>query len=341
MLINNIPALTAAGTTAPTGYTWWATQNTNFLTTAVAPAIPVADLTNVLTVAPSQLIYTDPLYKDPTGPINMKITWTPEILAKTLYHATAIDNTAGRFSTFVSVLANGSCSNNLQVFEIDPKPAFTVDIASIDGSDASLAFGTDAPFCVDVVRSAAYDIATNKVLMDYGTNTLYYEVVSANFVTSWLPTFTIDAGSLSTAAGKDQKADVSWYPTLGDAKAGTNVIETFPLQVDGATIQGVKPLTTAIANTSTGVSVFVKVVIHNYKWESILDNKFTLSVDGKDFTNQWDLDNSTINAASATPTCAAAGPDYNDKGVHTITARPDVIDNSGPGVLLPSFVPKN
>jgi hypothetical protein len=267
----------------------------------------------------------------------MSITWTPEILALTKYHAVGAD--APKKSTFVAVLANGSCSNNLQVFEIDPKPAFTVDIASIKGG-VSQPFGTDVPQCVDQVRSAAYDPATFKVLMDYGTNTLYYEVVSANFVTSWKPTFQIMAGSLNLT----QTADVSWYQTLGDATAGTNVIESFAAQADGAIIQGVKPLTTAIANTSTGVSVFVKVVIHNNKWESILANAFTLAVDGQDASGQWDLDNSVANAASATPVCTAAAADQNDKGVQTITPRPDVIDNSllpGPGGIAPGFVPKN
>lgn len=317
-------------TVVPTDYSWWITKNPQFIVPGtVAPAVAVPDQTSKLTVTTGQLIATSAL--GAADPNTISVTWTPEILAATEYQGTPnIAATAAAPSpTFVVVMANGTCTNNLQVYEIDPSPSFTVDIANIDDTDATLAYGTDAPQCADVVRGATY--AGSEVVMDYGTNTLYYEVISANFVTSWIPTFQIMAGSLNG----DQTADISWYPTLAAAKLGTAPIEPVVAgQVDGAVIAGTTALTTNEPNTTNGVSVYVKVVIHNNKWETVLlDNPFTLAVDGVDSTNQWDL----INADCTDPAAA----DQADASTQTITRRPDILDNSGPGVLAPSFVPKN
>jgi hypothetical protein len=319
VLINNAAALA----TAPTGYTWWATQNPNFLDATHL----TGDQTGALGVAAGQLIATTPQYNNPAGPINMSITWTPEILALTKYHAVVGD--APKKSTFVAVLANGSCSNNLQVFEIDPKPAFTVDIANINHtSGATLtnwAAQTEAQ-CVDVVRSAAYN--AGNVTMNYGTNTLYFEVTASNFVTSWLPTFQIMAGLSGT-----QTADLGWATSYANAVAGTFVEPQKTGLAASAVVTAVTPLTSSVANTTNGVSLFVRVVVHNNNWESILDNPFTLAVDGKDASNQWDLKNSDCSIPVAA--------DQDDKATQNVTARPEMIDNSGPGVVAPSFVPKN
>jgi hypothetical protein len=311
-------------TVVPTDYSWWITKNPQF----VVPATGGADQTGKLVVAAGQLIATTALGAADGNSIS--VTWSPEILSNTAYQGTP-STTVFPSPTFVVVMANGTCNNNIQVYEIDPSPSFTVDITNIDATDATLGYGTDAPQCVDQVRGATYTAGTPDITMDYGTNTLYYEVISANFVTSWRPQFQIQAGSLNAT----QTADISWYPTLADAKANTNVIQSFPAQVDGAIVGGVAatPLTTAAANTSTGVSVYVKVVVHNNKYETIADNPVTLIVDGIDSTNQWDL----VNADCSDPAAA----DQADTSTQTITRRPDVLDNSGPGVLAPSFVPKN
>jgi hypothetical protein len=310
----------------PTDYSWWVTKNPQF----VVPVTGAMDQTSKLNVAAGQLIATD-AYTATGQTIN--ITWSPEILAATKYQtAPNIAATAAAPSpTFVAVMANGTCTNNLQVYEINPKPSFTVDITNISptGPNTTQTYGTDTPQCVDKVRGATY--AATEVVMDYGTNTLYYEVISANFVTSWIPTFTIAAGSLNGS----QTADVIWYPTKADAIAGTNAIETHNAQVDGATITGTTALTTAIANTSVGVSLYVKVIVHNNKYETIADNPFTLAVDGVDSTNQWDL----VNTTCVDPAAA----DQSDTSTQTITRRPDVTNAIAPAPAPNpnTFIPKN
>lgn len=314
-------------TVVPTSYSWWITKNPQF----VVPVTGAMDQTSKLGVAAGELIATDATGVADGKTVN--ITWSPELLAKTAFQtAPNIGATAAAPSpTFVAVMTNGACTNNLQVYEINPKPSFTVDITNIapTGANATLAYTIDAPQCVDVVRGATY--AANQVVMDYGTNTLYYEVISANFVTSWTPTFEIVTGSLNAT----QTADVIWYPTKADAVAGTNAIETYLAQVDGASITGATPLTSAIANTALGVSVYVKVIVHNNKWESILDNLFTLAVDGEDSTNQWDL----VNTTCVDPAAA----DQADASTQTITRRPNITNAIAPATAPnpDTFIPKN
>lgn len=317
----------------PTGYTWWVTKNPQF----VVPVTGGADQSSKLIVSAGQLIATTA-----TGAANegasIDITWSPEIIAATQYQGSttnwATASATDKTPTFVAVMANGSCTNNVQIYEINPKPSFTVDIANIDGTDNSTkTYGTDVPQCVDIVRGATYS-AGKDITMDYGTNTLYFEVISANFVTNWKPTFEIVAGSLNGT----QTADVSWYPTLNDAKNGTNLIEAAtPGLGDGAVINGATALTAAasVTNTTNGVSVYVKVVVHNNKYETTTNNVFTLAVDGIDATGQWDL----VNSDCSDPLAA----DQNDQSAQTITARPNINNaiTPAPAPTPDTFIPKN
>jgi hypothetical protein len=312
----------------PTNYSWWITKNPQFVT----PVTGVMDQSSKLGVAAGELIATTAAV---TNGKTIDITWSPELLAKTKYQAApniAATNAAPS-PTFVAVMTNGACTNNIQVYEINPKPSFTVDITNINPALAgtTLAYTIDFPQCVDIVRGATY--AASEVVMDYGTNTLYYEVISANFVTSWKPTFQIMAGSLNLT----QTADIFWYPTLADAKANTNVIDSKLAQTDGAVIASAVAMTAAatVTNTTNGVSAYVKVIVHNNKWQTIADNPLTLAVDGQDITNQWDL----INATCVDPGAA----DQIDKSTQTITRRPDVTDviAPAPAPAPATFIPKN
>ena len=318
-------------------YTWWATKDPTFV-----------DATNIngktstmLTTTSNDLVNVGAGYGVATAATpSMSITWSSDILSKTKYQAIGAD--APKTSTFVAVMATGGagCTNNLQVYEINPLPAFTLDITNVDKAGITQAYGIDVPQCVDKVRSATYDPATHDVKMDYGTNVLIYEVIAANFVTSWTPTFTIKANSLSTVAGKTQTADISWYSTLAGAQAGTGAIETKAGLADGAVAAGATPLTVAAGtNTANGVSLFVRVVIHNQKFESIADNPFTLQVDGQDATLQWDLNNSPAAVA-----CAVAGADGLDEASQTIQKRPDIQSNPNPASAVGTpgdWIPKN
>lgn len=318
----------------PTGYTWWITKNPQF----VVPATGGADQSGKLIATTGQLIATTATGGTNEG-ASIDITWSPEIIAATEYQGDPTNwgtaSATNKTPTFVAVMANGDCNNNLQVYEINPSPSFTVDITNIDiteATDKTKPYGEDVEQCADIVRNASYS-SGKEITMDYGTNTLYFEVISANFVTNWKPTFQID-GLLG-----DQTADISWYATLADAQAGNNAIDTHAGQADGAVVGGTTAtaLTTSEDNTADGVSVYVKVVVHNNKYENILatNNPITLTVDGQDATGQWDLVNSD---------CSDPGnADQADASTQTITARPNINNaiTPAPSTAPDTFIPKN
>jgi hypothetical protein len=298
------------------GYTWWATKNPNFINTTSF----LSDTTSMLEVKPDELLAATLTTGTYAGAFQsmgdeIEITWTANILASTEYQGTP--NIAATPSTpsptFVVVQADGSCNNNLQVYELNPMPAFTLDIANISPVDTStLAIGDPTDQCVDIVRSATY--AAGEVTMDYGTDTLLFEVIAANYVTSWLPQFNLVSGITGS-----QTAVIGWAYTKADALDG-NFIEAEQSISVGTALDGTTQLAPlAGLNTSEGTSIYVRVIITNNTYESISDQPFVLAVDGVDASNQWDID-------QASATCSATDADLADQATHTVTARPDITD---------------
>ena len=294
----------------PSSYTWWATKNPNFIDLTTF----AADTTSKLMVKPAQLLGTGPLYADKTNTAaTMSITWSQQVLDGTDY-----DITGSPSPTFVVVKADDGCTNNLKVFEINPTPSFTLDIANINPADTTdMAYLADASQCVDIVRGAKYE--SGGITMDYGADTLLFEVIAANFVESWIPTFQIMDG-LNTG----QTATIGWAYTKKDAFDG-NFIETE--QAIATTVTGTTNLVAASGvNISAGVSIYVRIIIDNNKYESLAQSDFTLAVDGRDADNNWDID-------QAGTDCAPTSADQTDVAVHTITPRPQLDDTTGDGAL--------
>jgi hypothetical protein len=328
----------AAGAEDAASYTWWATKDQNFITGAVT----IATMAN--SNFGTRLIANDVLNLSTTygattpaataGSNEVSITWSASVLAGTDYQGLPGPGTP----TFVVGYAQGTtcATDNIQVFEINPMPNFTVDIAPIDPIDNTTILPWDditGNLCVDFVRSAVYNTTTKGLDMDYGTNTFYFEVTAANFVTNWTPHFTIEGGLRVS-----QTAVLTMYPTLADAKANTNIIGAASPALTSAVGQTWDPtisLTATIpANAATGVSVFVKVLVDNNKEESLTDNLFILAVDGQD--------NTTLGVASATSIwdmedadCAALadGKDEIDRGTITVNPRPQLDDITAPETI--------
>ena len=307
-------------------YTWWATKNPNFInattflsdTASMLYANPPKDVTNELISTSAN--YGVLLGAGPT----MDISWTPYILASTDYQGTPnINGTpAAPSPTFVVVQADGSCNNNLQVFEIDPLASFTLDIANINPADTSitLAYGTPAEQCVDIVRSATYSAGV--VQMDYGTDTLLFEVIAANYVTSWTPTFEVISGLTA-----NQTATILWSYTKPGALTGAGAIEASQAIAVGTPVVGSSALTPGTGvSPSDGTSIYVRVIIDNNQFESIALQPFVLAVDGVDATSQPDIDQTST-------TCTALLDDREDKATHNITPRPDIVDATGDAAI--------
>lgn len=311
-----------AGTVAAADYTWWVTKDKDFVTDVVTPATMAG--TNFGTKLGSpDILNESATYGTTTTTATgnaVTFTWGADVLAGTSYQG----QTAPGTPTFVVGYSTGTgCADNIQVYEIDPKPSFTVSILPIDPANTTTFLWQDntgdAKECVDVVHSAKYNAGTFMIDMDYGTNTFYYEVGAANFVKDWTPTFRITGGLRTT-----QTAVIEMYPTLADATAGNNVIFT-SAAIDeagmNADITTGKQLDASTpADGTTGVSVFVKVVITNLTEESLTDNDFVLAVDAQDNSEagNWDMTDAD---------CTGAAPfakDQADFATIMITPRPQL-----------------
>jgi hypothetical protein len=313
-------------------WTWYATKDPNFVT---AGTPPVLNLATQLTVASGALnaAGTSANYGiDNIGGTNaaensVSINWTAATLAGTDYQGIPGPGTP----TFVVGYSQGvaGCSDNLQVFEINPAPNFTIDIAAIDATGATLGWSDDDETqCVDEVQSATY--AGGTITVDYGLNTIYYEVAAKNFVNDFAPSFTILGGLLT-----DQTATISIYESYADATTSTGVLWTsaaLAVADMNAIVNSNTSLTALVpADISTGVSFFVKVVIDNNTEESLVNNPFILAVDAYDNTNAgalqagvsiWDMEDADC------PTLVDAA-DQADNATITITPRPTMLMDGG------------
>ena len=313
-------------------YTWWATKDANFINAPVTVAT-MAGTNFAGRLAGPDVFGLSATYGTTTpaatvGSNEVEITWSADVLAGTKYQAVAGD--APKTSTFVVGYSEGeNCADNIQVYEINPMPNFTIDIAAIDPADNTTTLAWDAvtgELCVDDVQSATYNTTSHELDMDYGTNTFYYEVAAANFVLDWTPTFQIISGLRTT-----QTAVISIHATKALATTGGAALWTsasLTVADLGTAIATATSLTATVpADAATGVSVFVKVVVDNNTEESLTDNPFVLAVDAQDNneTGIWDMEDADCAAL-------ADAPDQVDQATITVTPRPQLdhntVDNS-------------
>lgn len=307
------------GAETAASYTWWATKDPNFIT--------AEGTTNMATtaLASPQVLNVSTTYGQTTpattpGANTVSITWSADILAGTDYQGIPGPGTP----TFVVGYAEGAnCADNIQVYEINPMPNFTVDIAPIDPDNTATTLPWDdltANLCVDEVQSASYNATSHELDINHGTNTIYFEVAAANFVVDWTPTFQIISG-LRTS----QTAVISMYATRADAVGtGTALWTSGSLAVGdmGTDIPTNTPLTASIPTDAfTGVSVYVKVVITNDTEESLTDNPFVLAVDAQDNSTgtarMWDMEDDDC-------TLLADAADRIDQATITVNPRPQL-----------------
>lgn len=170
-----------------------------------------------------------------------------------------------------------NCANDLKVWNIIPKNAFTIDIRSMekDGTNPA-AYGAKTQQCSDDIESATFNTTSVSMNMDYGDQTLYFEVIAANFTGSFTPSFQIDG----LAAG--QSAAIFWGVSAATATTSLGAIAN-STPVNGTAVS------TALTNTSAGVSIYVKVVIQNDKYANSVGQTITLAVDAVNSSGQKDV----------------------------------------------------
>ena len=307
--------LVSGGTDTGTGsYLWWATKDSTFISwngTAMT-----YNTSTALTTASGDLVATSSNYNN-TGESNdsVSITWSSDILAET-----GFQYTNGLDPTFVAVHYQDSCTDNFKVYEINPINGFTVDIKNIDeATKDTLAYDVVDLQCVDIVRGATY--VNGSMVYDYGIDTMYFEVVAANFSEFWRPSFDV-SGTLA-----DQDYTLEWGYSMADLASNTNIV-TIASDATGDQRFNYSAGTDSVwVNTTTatdeGVSIFVRLIIKNNTEEMLTSNDIVLAVNGQNGSDQYDVVNGT-----ATDTCADAGEDFADVATQTVTPRPTVTDNT-------------
>lgn len=242
----------------------------------------------------------------------------------------SFDGTTNNVLLVAYVRGENGCSDNIEVWRIEPAFTFRLEIAGMmpDGTASST-----ANECVTQVQSASYD-GTN-LTMDYGDNYVFFVVSAASFVDSWQPTFTVASASTTTATPVTL-ADVTWaYPdqailNLGGVATGTWNAVTVPVEAQNA----------LNAVGDDGECIIVRVHLDHGNVENDVVSTVTLGVDGIMldastglYTNPdlADLDN----GATPSDPCVVGN---NDSAIYTLNPRPNITEVApAPG----SFEPKN
>lgn len=283
---------------APSGgnYTWWATTNPNFITGGVLQNTAA----NVL-VSPAVIPTTPAQYNSLSNTSgSIELTWGTDVLAAAMGGSGT--------PTFVSVYYTGTtCADNLKVFQVEPVNAFMVDVTNVkNDTKASLAYGAAESQCYAKVQGAAW--SGGAMTYNYGTNTLYFEVVASNFSGTWTPTFTL------TGLQGAQTATIQWDYTTAF---------TAPVTVTSG-VASTTNVTTALTNTSNGVSIYVRVTIANNTWEGLGNDNISLAVTGTNSAGQRDVMANDCNTAATLASNTAS---------QTLNLRPTISETTDQGTF--------
>jgi hypothetical protein len=244
-------------------YTWFVTQDVNFITAGVLTA-------NRETNPGLHIAAAGVGYNNPPASNTLSITWKSFV-----YDA------ANPVFVVIEVKPTTGCtaSNNLKVYKIMPINAFTLDIANIGADKHTVSpYETNIDRCLSKVVGSMYDPADDKVKMDFGADTLYYVVTAANFSTSWKPSLKVNAiDPLETITS------VEWFrPT--DVTFGTP--EAMPLAAGIYTATNpVLVLDPSGTVGSAGECIVIRAIVDHTNganmYEGLADETVTIAVDGK------------------------------------------------------------
>ncbi len=214
------------------------------------------------------------------------------------------------------------CTDNIQVYKIEPSFAFTLDIAGLldDGTSGNTE-------CVSPVVSATYSPGSpGNLTMDYGANWVFYTVNAANWVHSWLPSFT------SGTSGSSALGSVEWaYPDEASGSTSLWHPATDPVMANHYGLSAIDNL---------GKCIVLRVQADHNNNENLANEVITVGVNGvmydpaatsgNEYSNNSlrDLDNGSSGCVQ----------DKTDEATYTLTLRPTI---SSTTVTTGTFVPKN
>jgi len=335
-------------------YTWFVTQQTDFLRIDAATKLPVLKYTtSALDLAESA---TTSLLMTPTTATDYATPGNTSATIELTWKSFAYDPAKPVFVVInVSGSATTGCSDisNLKVFEIVPQFAFTLDIENLTKGGAlpsPLTYGANIDNCISAIQGAKFDVTAGvrSIEYDFGADTLYYEVNAANWFDRWELSAKIGGLNANQAAQLDwayapttrpivYKTDLpaaSWKVIVASAANGTAY----------ASPTLVAPKTSgAKAVDQNGESIIIRMIVdHGSKYEGITDEPLTLAVDGllyhesstvpgtydvKGSAKEGDI-HTTAGADAVTEKCPWYDGFVNDIATQTIKARPNVTSNT-------------
>jgi hypothetical protein len=294
---------------------WYATKSTTFVTAGARTATEI--LTSNTTILGTATNYRTTA-TSAASPTKTNVTWASEVLK-------GVDATKPLF--MVLEYKGPTCANNMKVYQILPKNAFTVDILNIKNNGLTpLAYGATDTQCFADIVSANYDAATSKMIFDYGVNKLYFEVVAANFTGSFTPSFKLTGlktGQTALVEWTTDKTFASGLTALGAAAPATTGT---PLNFAGTAVNA----SPTVTDMTKGVSIYVKVTVTNGLYEGLTDDPITMAVEAVNTNNEPDIDNAT---------CAAPGTPYEDSATQTLNMRPTLTNDPATGTFVPQKLP--
>ena len=300
----------------PTGGTtyWYATKSTTFVTAGAKTAVEIpSDGVTIMTGA----VNYRTLGSGAASPNTTTVTWTSAGIK-------GVDATTNPL--FMVLEYKGpTCSNNMKVYQILPKNAFTVDILNLKNTDKSaLAYGATDAQCYADIASAKF-VAPNMVY-DYGVNTMYFEVVAANFTKAFTPSFKLSGLKKGQSALVELTTDKTFATGLTALGAAQNAVTGTPLNFAGVAVNA----DATVTDLSKGVSVYVRVTITNGLYEGLTDDAITLAVEAVNDSAEPDIDNAT---------CAAPASTYEDVATQTLNMRPTVTSVPATGAFVVQTLP--
>jgi len=301
--------------TAPAGskILWFVTdQNTIIDGTAAAPVIqPSRD------TAPGTYILTaGSQYNDANNTTaTIAMSWK------------SFDGAAKQVVLVAHVTDASGCTNNVEVYRIVPSFAFTLDMIAL--LDAGTAGGTE---CISPVESATYN--GTDVAINYGENWVFYSVNAANFVNSWMPTFTVLGYTGGGGTGVVPVGDIQWaYAANAQSTTAADwhpVTDPVMAQAAGGAVG------------AAGETIVIRVRIDHATNENDAANSvLTFGVDGVMFDPAALAAAAYTNATLKDLDGGATAPCTNtqtDQADYILTPRPAVATNTGSPVL--PFEPK-
>lgn len=305
-------------------FNWLVTQDKDFITVNSSTGLPELSATpEAGNGSGAHIMAAGANYNTTPGANNVKITWK----------AFNVDPANPVFLIIYVTNTDACLTDNLEVYIIEPVNAFTLDIANIDINGGTQA--ADYATCVSQVQSASWD--GSKVVVDYGTNYLYYVVNAANWNNAWLPSFQVN----STTGLGARTVSVDWaYPA--EAVSGTWNSTT----ASGSTYTSASNVEASTANGSVGEAgecIIVRVSVDHFTEETIAQFDVELAVDGVIMTESTagsgTFDTQGVGdvhyaGTAGDGTCGEEDGFTNDKITQLITPRPDI--NEG----TPSFQTK-